>query len=177
MGIEFENCYPSLFADISKQLRVDLADHKTITLVIQDFSENLFAAKKINWFVIISLICFAASVASDLAKNGHSELINTIPKTVVKEGMKANAISWIQARGGWSGIMEYIKNDEIERMKRKNKLSHIVEENCDEETESDNLNYQPYFEVMRGLDVIWQLPLKIRLCMLFIFIVLLFLIK
>ena len=67
MGIEFENCYPSLFADISKQLRfaifsfwkhknkssVDLTDHKTIILVIQDFSENLFAAKKINWFVII----------------------------------------------------------------------------------------------------------------------------
>ena len=66
MGIEFENCYPSLFAEISKQLRyflttfqnlnnssVDLADHKTITLVIQDFSENLFASKRINWFVII----------------------------------------------------------------------------------------------------------------------------
>ena len=41
-----------------------------------------------------------------------------IPKTVVKEGMKESAVSWIQARGGWSGIMEYIKNDEKERIKK-----------------------------------------------------------
>jgi hypothetical protein len=63
-----------------------------------------------------------------LAKNGRSELIHLIPKTVVKEGMKESAVSWIQARGGWSGIMEYIKNDEKERIKKQAKLNHIVEE-------------------------------------------------
>ena len=46
-----------------------------------------------------------------------------------------------------------------------------------DEDESENGNNEPYFEVMRGLDVIWQLPVKIRICMLAIFIVMLFLIK
>ena len=40
LGIEFETAYPSLFVDISKQMRATLSDQKIIAIVISDFSEG-----------------------------------------------------------------------------------------------------------------------------------------
>jgi len=40
LGIEFETAYPSLFLDISKQMRATLSDQKIIAIVIADFSEG-----------------------------------------------------------------------------------------------------------------------------------------
>lgn len=49
---KFENAYPSLFCDISKQVRATLSDQSVIAIVISDFSAALFRDGRITWFSI-----------------------------------------------------------------------------------------------------------------------------
>ena len=78
----YEQRYPALFSDVSSQIKLDsrFITREIISNTIYDFGGRIFSDERLNWFRIISIFCFATSIAIDCKKRQDSSIfVEMIP--------------------------------------------------------------------------------------------------
>jgi len=78
----YEQRYPALFSDVSSQIKLDsrFITRDIIANTISNFGGRVSSDGRLNWFRIVSVFCFASSIAMDCKKRQDSSIfVEMIP--------------------------------------------------------------------------------------------------
>lgn len=99
------SAHPELYSEITFKLNIPIQDERTVCRTYSEFAENLFK-RGVSWPLIISLLAFSGSLATECTRNGRSILVRRICDwATLFIVMKLKA--WVQAQGGWDGIYDF----------------------------------------------------------------------
>lgn len=107
VGELLETCYPHLYNNVSKQLKVKLRSEVIVGDIFRNFGRELFR-EGVTWGRIIALFAFAAAVSADCIHQGRPELVKTVLNCVRLYVLDHLAV-WIRSQGGWIDLTEKFK--------------------------------------------------------------------
>lgn len=99
VGELLESCYPHLYSNVSKQLKVKLRSEVIVGDIFRNFGRELFR-EGVTWGRIIALFAFAAAISADCITQGRPELVKTVLNCVRLYVLDHLAV-WIRSQGGW----------------------------------------------------------------------------
>lgn len=99
VGELLESCYPHLYNNVSKQLKVKLRSEVIVGDIFRNFGRELFRVG-VTWGRIVALFAFAAAISADCITQGRPELVKTVLSCVRLYVLDHLAV-WIRSQGGW----------------------------------------------------------------------------
>jgi BCL2-related ovarian killer protein len=112
IGSKLELTYPSLYADLPRQLSMPLRSQIAVRKALICIGDCIFRGQPpvINWCRIVALFAIAAAIARECVVNGNAHLIPTIV-TTFSELVDRYLSVWIYKQGGWIKVAKRFRVD------------------------------------------------------------------
>lgn len=102
MSMELQKMHPRTF--VSTNIVFDSG----APLILESIAKNLFRSNEITWGSIISFMTITATIASDCARFGQPELVQSVSDTSISL-LIDEVGNWIEKQGGFDVLIEYIR--------------------------------------------------------------------
>ncbi|EDO30802.1 predicted protein, partial [Nematostella vectensis] len=104
VGWMLEECYPRLYADISRHVNASFTSETVVHDVFSSVCTEI-VKDGVNWARIIAVYTFAGALATECYKDSRSVFVTEVSNWMY-EFTALHLVDWIKKRGGWVSIYD-----------------------------------------------------------------------
>jgi hypothetical protein len=126
VGTELERMHPKLFERVGRQIGCGaLRSEQRVTEALTDVAREMLRSGECSWEKIVALYAIAGGMAVDCVRQGKPEFLVAIQRAMAMV-LEEDLAAWIQANGGWVGVLALITSPSLSLSSLSLSLSHFA---------------------------------------------------